>query len=210
MENIVLIVIVAVFGLFIIAELVVLIQRSSKPVVIDHTIERVVPAISQFNDKADVTTVCPVPLASLSCSHDWEIQVEQVLDMPHEKKCIAVLSCVKCGLLDKTVQTTSLAPKPLPPPPPPPLPRSECRHKWEKEKSVVLDSAYEQMSKVRGSNGQWKKDAKEPDLDEQELEPWMFRKRYISVRVCTSCGEIDRCLTANFEEGEENDPEAEE
>lgn len=199
MENAVLVVI----GFFIVVELAVLIQRSSKPIAINHPTDRIVPAISQFDDKADITTVCPVPLGSLSCSHDWEVKVEQVLDMPHEKKCIAVLSCVKCGLIDKTVQTTSVVPKPLPPP----LPRSECKHKWEKEKSVILDSAYEQMSKVRGSNGQWKKDAKKPDLEEQGLEPWMFRKRYVSVRVCTSCGEIDRCVTANFEEGEEDDPQ---
>jgi Zn ribbon nucleic-acid-binding protein len=123
--------------------------------------------------------------------------------MPHEKRLVHVLKCLKCGLIDKTMAVTSVPPKPTPVPAPP-LPRSECRHRWEKEKVVTLDSAYEQMAKVKGNNGQWKKDAKTPDTGKPE--PWMFRKVYISVRVCTQCGEIDKNIVSNLEGEDADEP----
>jgi hypothetical protein len=202
------------FALIVIAALlmlliVLLIQNLRKPinVVAPEVRDRIVPAINQYNPDAEITTVCPAPFAAASCSHDWETVNETILDMPHEKKLIHVQKCCKCGLVDKTVAATSAPPKPPPPPPAPPLPRSECKHRWEKEKVVTLDSAYEQMAKVRGSNGQWKKDAKVPDMSSTP-EPWMFRKVYISVRVCTQCGEIDKSIVSNLE-GEGADEPAE-
>lgn len=187
--------------------IVLLVKNLNKPInlVAPETRDRIIPAINQFNPDADVTTVCPAPFAAQACSHDWDTVTEQVLEMPHEKRAMIVMKCLKCGLIDKTMATTSAPPKPPAPPPPPPVPRCECRHKWEKEKIVTLDSAYEQMSKVKGNNGQWKKDAKTPEVDGKKLEPWMFRKVYISVRVCTQCGEIDKSIVSNLED-EANDP----
>lgn len=89
------------------------------------------------------------------------------------------------------------------PPPVPPPPRSECRHKWDEKKAVTLDSAYEQMSKVKASNGQWKKDVKQPDITSDDIEPWMFRKTYVSIRVCTLCGEVDKSIVSNLTDNEE-------
>jgi Zn ribbon nucleic-acid-binding protein len=186
--------------LLLIAVLILLYNSTKEIKVIAPEVrDRIVPAINQFNPDAEVTTVCPAPFAAQACSHDWEVVNETILEMPHEKRMIHVMKCLRCGLVDKTMATTSEAPKP---PPPPPLPKCECRHRWEKEKVVTLESAYEQMAKVKGSNGQWKKDAKIPELSGTP-EPWMFRKVFISVRVCTQCGEIDKSIVSNME-GDDN------
>lgn len=183
-------------------------REKSVTVIAPEVKERIVPAISQFDPNSPVTTVSPAPFASQACSHDWEIVTEQVLEVEHETRLVVIMKCNKCGLVDKTMSVTSAPPKPPPPPPVPPLPRCECRHRWEKEKNVTLDSAYEQMSKVKGGNGQWKKDSKTPELDQKKLEPWMFRKVYISVRVCTQCGEVDKSIVSNLED-ETDEPEGE-
>jgi hypothetical protein len=204
----------------------------------------------------DITTMIPLPLAAATCSHNWDIIDDKMLDMPHEKKHVLVLQCHTCGALDKTMAVTSAAPKPLPPPPcnhnwiantdstldvahekkivviltcqncgaidktvettskppvivQPPQPKSECRHNWEAEKRVLLDSAYEQMLesiKVKTNNyGNAKKvdPNKELDLDLNKAPTWMFKKTYVCVRVCTVCGELDKTIASNFEEGEE-------
>lgn len=190
--------ILIVLLLLIIAGLLAYNSSKEIKVVAPEVRDRIVPAINQFDPDAEVTTVCPAPFAAQACSHDWETVNETVLEMPHEKRLIHVMKCAKCGLIDKTMATTSAPPKPPPPPPAPPLPRSECRHRWEKEKVVTLDSAYEQMAKVKGGNGQWKKDAKTPEMAGAPA-PWMFRKVYISVRCCTNCGEIDKSIVSNLE-----------
>lgn len=156
--------------------------------------DRIVPAISQFNPDAEVTTVCPAPFAAQACSHNWEVLNDTTLEMPHEKKLVHIMVCDKCGLIDKTTAITSAIPKPAPVP----QPRSECRHRWEKEKLVTLESAYEQMCKVKSTNGRWKQDAK-PELSGPP-EPWMFRKVFVSIRVCSQCGEIDKSIVSNMEE----------
>jgi len=199
----------------------------------------------------DITTVPPMPLSAATCSHNWDTIDDKMLDMPHEKKHMLVLQCRICGMLDKTVVVTSMAPKPLPPPPcshnwmavtdntldvahekkvvviltcqncgaidktvettsnPPvvpqqPLSKSECRHKWEVEKKVLLDSAYEQMLesiKVKTSNyGSSKKvdPNKELGLDLNESLPWMFKKTYIQIMKCALCGEINKTIASNI------------
>ncbi len=211
----------------------------------------------QFKPDTDVTTVLPVPIHSATCDHDWETMMDQRLEMPHEKKVVLVMSCRRCGAIDKTVQITSPPPPPAPPEPPPPAPpclhdwqtvveqvldvahekkvviimtcrrcgqvdkttevtskpppekakewtKSECRHKWETEKKVVLDSAYEQMLKsisVKENYGRTSKvdSNKKIDLDLNEAPAWMFRKSYVVVRICSTCGEIDKIITSNFE-----------
>jgi hypothetical protein len=132
------------------------------------------------------------------------------MEMPHEKKVVAVLTCRKCGAIDKTVEATSKAP----PPPQPAWTKAECRHKWETEKKVVLDSAYEQMLKSiseKQSYGRSKVNTdRKIDLDLNEAHAWMFRKTYVCVRVCSVCGEIDKIITSNFDVADaiEQDPEA--
>ena len=67
--------------------------------------------LQQFKPKDDVTTVVPLSVHAATCDHNWEKITEQVLDMPHEKKVVLVLNCRNCGIIDKTVQTTSPSPK---------------------------------------------------------------------------------------------------
>jgi hypothetical protein len=157
-----------------------------------------------YDASRDVTTNMPIPLAAATCQHRWDILKEEKLVAPHEQKSVLVLQCQHCGLLDKTVQMTSEPPKPPPPPPP----KSECRHSWEKEQKVVLDSAYEQMLKSISVKeyGHYKvKSDKKLDLDLDTAPKWMFRKCYICIRECTKCGEIDRTIAYNFDidQGEE-------
>lgn len=142
------------------------------------------------------------------CAHEWDTVVNEQLDAPHEKRLVCILTCKKCGLVDKTTEVTSK--------PPPAAPsRSECRHKWEKEKIVVLDSAYEQMLKSISHKEAYSRTAKvDPqkklDLDLNDCEPWMFRKSYISIRTCPLCGEIDKTIAHNFDDEESEEEQAQE
>lgn len=143
------------------------------------------------------------------CSHEWESVVQQNLEMPHEKKIVAVLTCRKCGAVDKTVEATSK-------PPSQGWTKAECRHKWEAEKKLVLDSAYEQMLKSINEKQPYNKQPynkvnaeRKIDLDLNEAPAWMFRKTYVCIRICSECGEIDKIVTANFEVTDaENNPES--
>ena len=206
--------------------------------------------MQQFVPTKDVTTVVPVPLHAATCDHDWETVTEQALEMPHEKKIVIIMSCHRCGIIDKTVQVTSPPPPPAPEPPcqhewqtvidqvldvahekravviltcrkcgtidkttevtskppAPPAPqwtKANCKHDWDVEKKVVLESAYEQMLKsisVKQSYGRAKVDTeKRLDLDLNTAPAWMFRKSYVCVRVCKVCGEIDKIQTSNFD-----------
>ena len=142
--------------------------------------------LQQVNPEADITTILPISAHSAICDHDWEVMAERVLEMPHEKKSVLVMACRRCGIVDKTVQSTS---------PPPPC-KTDCHHKWETEKKITLESAYEQILKS---------DDKRIEIDLSEAQPWMFRKSYVSIRICSVCGELDKVITSNFElaEGEE-------
>lgn len=202
--GIIIIVLLTVIMLFVSKQRSVKVDVSVPP---QETKEKYVPAISQYDPKAEVTTICPVPIGSLGCSHDFETVVNETLEVDHEKKCIVILKCEKCGLIDKTIVATSTPPKVVPPPVPP-VPRSECRHKWDDKKAVTLDSAYEQMSKIKVSNGQWKKDVKQPEIKPEEIEPWMFRKTYVSIRICTLCGEVDKSIVSNLTDQEEEPDES--
>lgn len=215
--------------------------------------------IKEYKPSSDVTTVIPVPIHAATCDHDWDTISEQTLEMPHEKKFVSLLKCTRCGMLDKTVQTTSPPPPaPKPPPPPPclhdwqvvieqsmemshekrvlvvltcrkcgiidkttecttPIPKrdwikADCRHNWDVEKKVTLDSAYEQMLKSitvkTGYNGKKIDPNKELGLDLDKAPAWMFRKTSVSVRVCKTCGEVDKIIASNFDVGE--DPTEEE
>jgi hypothetical protein len=245
-----------IIGLILIAlvvvHLVVSARRSGKTVFMGKS--------EKIDFDKDITTIPPLPLAAATCSHNWDVVDDKMLEMPHEKKHVLVLQCRTCGTLDKTMAVTSAPPKPLPPPPPPacshnwvaatdstldvahekkivviltcqncgaidktvettskppavpqqPLPKSECRHKWEAEKRVVLDSAYEQMLesiKVKTNNyGNSKKvdPDKELDLDLNKAPTWMFKKTYVQIMKCTLCGEVNKTIASNIE-GEEPD-----
>jgi hypothetical protein len=192
-------VVLMVIASLLVITIILLMRNLNKPITViaPEIRDRIVPSISQFDPASPVTTVSPAPFAAMTCAHDWDIVTDQTLEMDHEKRAVVIMSCNKCGLVDKTMTVTSPVPPPPKPLPPPPPPKSECRHRWDKEKVVTLDSAYEQMSRVRVS-GQ-KKDTKPPELDQSNLEPWMFRKIHISIRVCTQCGEIDKSIVSNLE-----------
>lgn len=143
----------------------------------------------------------PKPLPPPPCKHEWTTQQLQNLDMPHEKKFVHIMICKNCGAIDKTTEVTS----PVPPPPSPPWTKEQCKHKWDVEKRVLIDSAYEQMLesiKVKSSTyGSAKKvdPNKQLDLELDKAPAWMFKKTYISIRTCTICGEVDKTIASNFE-----------
>jgi hypothetical protein len=157
------------------------------------------------------TSPAPPPLKPLPappCHHDWFTEQCQNLDMPHEKKCVLILKCKNCGALDKTIEVTSPTPAPA-------WTKDQCKHKWDVDKRVLVDSAYEQMLesiKVKSSNYSSIKKIdpnKALDLDLNEAPSWMFRKTYICTRVCSICGEIDKIITSNFNIDEEINEETE-
>lgn len=142
----------------------------------------------------------PEPLEP--CKHDWQVQIEQALEVAHEQKVVIVLTCRNCGQIDKTVETTSR----------PSYTRSECHHVWETEKKVELLSAYEQMLKSISVQHSYNSKAKvDPsaklDLELNDAPAWMFRKTYVSLRICEKCGEIDKTISSNFDLSEDQAPE---
>jgi hypothetical protein len=147
-----------------------------------------------------VTSTAPKPLPPSPpppCSHNWVAVTDNTLDIAHEKKIVVILTCQNCGAIDKTVETTSK--------PQQPVPKSECRHKWEVEKRVLLDSAYEQMLesiKVKTNNyGNSKKvdPNKELDLDLNKCPKWMFRKTCVQIMTCNLCGEVNKTVASNLD-----------
>lgn len=151
------------------------------------------------------------------CKHEWETVERTKLGTETEYKVVVLLKCVKCGELDKTVESIK-----IPAPPAPEPPRSECRHKWVTEKTASLDSAYEQMVKGlkakgggntyygSGSNRTKDKEEKKLELDLDNAPKWMFAKTYVNIRTCSLCGEVDKTITSNLPEGCDCEPEAEE
>ncbi len=209
-------------------------------------------AAKEFKIDKDITTVLPLSIHAATCSHDWEVVSEQILELPHQKKSVLVLSCRRCGTLDKTVQMTNPEPKYEPEPcshewdtaineslelahekkliviltcrkcgvvdkttettSKSPWTKDQCQHKWETEKRVVLDSAYEQMLKsitAKEAYGKTKVDQnKKIELDLDTAPSWMFKKTYISVKVCKVCGEVDKTVAANFDAVDQEEVEA--
>ncbi len=210
----------------------------------------VMAVMSKLQPQEEVTTVLPIPFQAATCTHAWDVITEHKLEMDHEKKCVIILQCRRCGMIDKTIQGTNPIPRPAPQPclhdwqialshgievphekkyvcimtcrkcgvvdktqettsKPPPEPKKEwtkadCRHQWEVEKRVVLDSAYEQMLKSINVGPKKKADPdKNIELDLDKAPPWMFKKSYISIRICKTCGEIDKTIASNFEYEEE-------
>ena len=145
-----------------------------------------------------VTSPEPPPAPAVPCCHDWQNLTEQVLELPHEKKVVLVLSCRKCGMLDKTKETTTPVPKG----------KEDCRHRWDKQKSVTLDSAYEQMLRsisIKQSYGKVKVDTdKKINLDLNKAPAWIFKKTYVCEWVCTQCGEVHTTVASNFDSSEED------
>lgn len=175
--------------------------------------------VIKLDPKAECSTVLPLPIGAEMCAHKMEVIVKEIIRAPHEERAIIICECTKCGVIDKTIAVTSAPPKPPLPPPLPPPPRAECRHRWVKEKSVTLQSAFEQMEEIlKQRNGKSKttkvtydpkkKTTEEPEQQEAVFDPtnapsWMFKKKYIQSKTCELCGEIDRAVVSNFEEGEE-------
>jgi hypothetical protein len=164
--------------------------------VIDKTVEVTTPAPPK-----------PKPDPPPPCRHEWETVEKTKLGTETEYKSIVVLKCIKCGDLDKTVESVKIPPPPTPPSPP--QPRSECRHKWVIDKNVTIDSAFEQIAKSEKSKAGNRPTKEKVEIKMDETPRWMFRKTFISLRTCSTCGEIDKTIASNFEEGEE-ETEAEE
>lgn len=195
-------------------------QLSSLHQTEDKTGGTVLLPVTKMDPKAECNTVLPLPIGAEMCAHKMEPLVTQKISAPHEERVVIICQCTKCGAIDKTIAVTSPPPPPPPPPPRPPEPRSECRHQWVKEKSVTLESAFEQMEEVLKQQQNAKKkvtyDPKKKNSGEEEQEtpvfdpatapPWMFQKKHIRERICSKCGEVDRVVTSNFEVDEECSP----
>jgi hypothetical protein len=175
--------------------------------------------VTRMDPKAECNTVLPLPMGAELCNHSMDVLTSQVIRAPHEEKCVIILLCSKCGAIDKTIAVTSPPPKPPPPPPEPLPPRSECRHDWVKEKTVTLQSAFEQMEELlkkqqdaNKSKTQYpytrtgKKDEQQQEVsfDAATAPSWMFQKKICLQRICSKCGEIDRAIVSNFDIEEEN------
>lgn len=138
----------------------------------------------------------PKPIPPPPCKHDWIVKKDVVLEMPHEKKALVLMTCTNCGEIKESKEVTSKIPSELM------SPKSECRHDWMTDKRVTLDSAYEQMAKAHGKNGRYysNKTNKELDLDYDRAPPWMFRKSYVLHRTCSKCGQVYTIIASNFDE----------
>lgn len=137
---------------------------------------------------ADITTVQPVPLSATTCTHDWQVMSEKTLSVEHEQKHIVLLNCRHCGGIDKTVVTTSKVPvSPIE------WKRESCKHNWDEEKSVNLKSAFEQLSDAGKSVDFLKK------VELEDIPRDFFRKVYLKVRVCKTCGEVHTISASNYE-----------
>lgn len=162
--------------------------------------------VTKMDPKAECNTVLPLPLGSEMCNHTMDVITKEVIRAPHEERAIVILQCTKCGVMDKTIAVTSPPPKPPPEPPPP---KSECRHNWVKEKTVTLDSAFEQMEDflkqnafkkiVVNKNGKKGEEVEKVIFDAASAPSWMFQKKCLKERICSKCGDIDRVLSSNFE-----------
>lgn len=93
--------------------------------------------MSKFSPDEDCTTVIPMPLHAATCDHDWEVTVDETMEMDHQIKKIIIMSCTKCGIIDKTVQTTDKAP---------PKDKEPCQHDWKTIKDEKLDMPHEQKT----------------------------------------------------------------
>ena len=129
------------------------------------------------------TTTLPPNMASANCQHHWIIIKDEKLANSVEQKLITILQCEMCGSLDKTIEHIA--------PITPVVPKSECRHVWEKQKSVVLESPYEQLAENNPHGF-----VPPPGSSNQ---PWFFRKTYVSQRICPKCGAIDTIQASNIE-----------
>lgn len=176
--------------------------------------------VTRLEPNAECSTVLPLPIGAEMCAHKMEVVVKEIIRAPHEERAIIICECSKCGAVDKTIATTSQAPKV----PIPPIPRSECKHRWVKDKSVTLESAFEQMEEILKQQNEKSKLAnpfkkkigeeeasalKEPVFDPTTAPPWMFRKTLIQTKTCELCGEVDRVVVSNFNT-EESEKETEE
>lgn len=163
----------------------------------DHKTGTVLIPVVKLDPKNEISTVFPMPLGSEICAHNMEVIVNQKITSPHEEKTVIVLQCLKCGAIDKTIVANSPAPKPIPP-------KSECRHRWIKEKAISLNSAFEQMEEVLSQpakNNQLAKNKKTiiEENSPTSLPPWMFQKKICIQRICSECGEVDRAVVSNFD-----------
>lgn len=97
--------------------------------------------LNTFLDKGkDCTTIHLPPIGSSICNHQWKQVSSSILKAIHEEKAVIVLECTKCGLLDKTIETTSPVPKSLPVLP--------CNHQWEEIANNVLEMDHEKRLNV--------------------------------------------------------------
>lgn len=166
-----------------------LLYQINKNIKAKETLGKVLLPIVKLDPRTvECNTVLPLPIGAEICSHSMEIITNQTIKTQYEEKAIVILQCSKCGVIDKTIVATS----PLPPPS-----KSECKHTWIKEKTVTLDSAFEQMEELLKN-----KNNKE-EFSPSKAPSWMFKKTTIRERICSKCGDIDKTVASNFDESDE-------
>ena len=123
-----------------------------------------------------------------TCPHVWEVSTERVIENNDEKKLVLIQKCSLCGILDKTVESLKKERS-----------KTECRHKWIKQKLVNIESAYEQYAgEMKHATKDWR-DSSKAWLDTKNLGPWAFRKTHVCTYVCELCGEINTIIASNYD-----------
>lgn len=120
------------------------------------------------------TTQLPVPIAAATCTHDWQVLVQETLDGELESKVVVVMKCPRCGAIDKTIETA----------------QKKVKRDWKLVKEVQTPSAYQQMDLAYHN-------APNPDSSPS----WMFRQGYLAIYECANTGEIREVRSSNIPEG---------
>lgn len=130
-----------------------------------------------------------ITAAGKHCEHNWDVLSSNTISSPTMSKFVCIVSCYKCGSLNKTVEVVS-----------------ECQHKWTEPEAVMLDSAYEQIRKTAQASrrgGGWAS-IEIPNATEKTR--WIFHKTLVRERLCRSCGLIHSTVASNFANETEPEP----
>lgn len=140
-------------------------------------IKRIEHGIDKRKTYADLpieqTTHLPIPLGAATCTHVWDTVTKETIETEYEKVHVLVLTCPKCGLVDKTIETC----------------HASCQHDWHRTTTQITPSAWE-ISKKHSSSSY---------RDPRTGSPWEFHQKTILVDTCKNCGERHEIIAENFD-----------
>lgn len=156
------------------------------------------------SNKSTYLNELPIPPQAEYCSHDWHTVTDKIIELPDKKTHTVVLKCVKCGVLDKTINTIKIEPKPVP--------VKDCRHKWKTKIREEFPSAYEQLhetlvfiNKQYGASGKTALIKSITNkIEESGNDEMLFRKAFVRVDECIHCGKRYEVKGANYNEDDDS------